>query len=79
MAKTTPARTEFSSAIAQIASERNITVEAIHDAIKQALVSAYKKQVDEYDEESYYFSHLDEFSGESKIFKCPVTKRDEET
>lgn len=79
MAKTQVARTEFSSAIAQIASERNISVESIYEAIKQALVSAYKKQVDEFDEDSYYYAQLDEFSGESKVFKAPVTKRDEET
>ncbi|MDH5533480.1 MAG: transcription termination factor NusA [Candidatus Pacebacteria bacterium] len=79
MAKTQVARTEFAAAIAQIANERNIPVESIHEAIKQALVSAYKKQIPEYDEDFYYYSELNEFSGESKIFKAPVTKREEET
>ena len=73
-------RTEFAAAITQIANERKISTESIINAIKQALVSAYRKQfVDEEAEVSYYFVELNEDSGESKIFKCPATKVDEET
>lgn len=79
MANTTIARTEFAAAIAQIANERNITVESIHEAIKQALVSAYKKQIGELEDGFHYYSTLNEMSGESQIFKAPVTKIDEET
>lgn len=73
------ARTEFAAAIAQIANERNIPVESIHTAIKQALVSAYKKQMGDFGEDSHYYATLNEMTGESQIFKAQVTKRDEET
>ena len=73
-------RTEFAAAITQIANERKISTDSIYNAIKQALVSAYRKQfVDEEEAPSYYFVDLNEDTGESKIFKCPVTKIDEET
>ncbi|NCN03513.1 MAG: transcription termination/antitermination protein NusA [Candidatus Pacebacteria bacterium] len=79
MATPQVARTEFSAAIAQIANERNISIESIHEAIKQALVSAYKKQIGDLEEGFHYYSTLNETSGESQIFKAPVTKIDEET
>jgi N utilization substance protein A len=73
------ARTEFAAAIMQIATERGIPVESIYEAIRQALVTAYRKQIGELEDASYYFATLDENSGESKIFKCPVLARDPET
>ncbi len=72
-------RTEFAAAIAQIARERKIEPEAIYDAIEHALVSAYRKEMGELEEESYYFVKLDNETGETHIFKAPVTERDEET
>ncbi|NCS97565.1 MAG: transcription termination/antitermination protein NusA [Candidatus Pacebacteria bacterium] len=72
-------RTEFAAAIAQIASERKITTESIYTAIKQALVSAYRKQYGDLEEEAHYFVELNEDNGESRIFKAPATKVDEET
>ena len=42
---TSVARTEFAAAISQIATERKIPVESIYEAIRQALVSAYRKQL----------------------------------
>lgn len=72
-------RTEFAAAINQIANERKIPVDSIYEAIRQALVSAYRKQYSSYDDEWYYYVELDESNGESKIFKCPATKVDEET
>jgi len=82
--KTTPSkskmvRTEFAAAINQIASERHIEPVAIYEAIRQALVSAYRKQFGNLEEESYYFVDLNEDSGESTIFKCPIVEKDEET
>ena len=71
-------RTEFAAAIAQIAAERKIEPESIIEAIRQALVSAYRKQYG-LEEEFYYFASVDENNGESKIFKAPVLTRDEET
>jgi N utilization substance protein A len=79
MATKQVARTEFAAAINQIANERKIPVDSIYEAIRQALISAYRKQYASYDDEWYYYVKLDENSGESTIFKCPVTKLDEET
>ncbi len=73
------ARTEFSAAISQIANERKISKESIIEAIRQALVSAYKKQFGPLEEDMYYFANVDEDTGESRIFRCPVTEQDEET
>lgn len=72
-------RTEFAAAINQIASERKIQPEAVFDAIKQALVSAYRKEAGDLSEDMYYFVELDEQTGAAKIFQAPVTERDEET
>ncbi|MBP7842863.1 transcription termination/antitermination protein NusA [Candidatus Woesebacteria bacterium] len=73
------ARTEFAAAINQIANERQIDPASIYDAIRQALVSAYRKQFGHLEEESYYYVELNEDSGESTIFKCPILEKDEET
>lgn len=71
-------RTEFASAIAQIAAERKIDPESIYRAIEHALVSAYRKQYG-LDDDSYYFVKLNRETGQSQIFKAPIIKRDEET
>lgn len=73
------ARTEFAAALAQIANERKIPAESILEAIRQALVSAFRKQFGSLEEESHYFATVDADSGESRIFKAPATKIDEET
>lgn len=73
------ARTEFAAAIAQIANERKISSDSIFTAIKQALVSAYRKQFGDLEEAAHYFVELNENTGESRIFKAPATKVDEET
>lgn len=72
-------RTEFAAAIQQIATERKIDPAAIFDGIKQALVSAYRKQIGDLEDEFYYFVELNEETGEARIFRCPVLERDEET
>ncbi|MCA9368887.1 MAG: transcription termination/antitermination protein NusA [Pseudomonadales bacterium] len=72
-------RTEFAAAITQIANERKISTDSIYTAIKQALVSAYRKQYGDLEEDAYYFVELNEDNGESRIFKAPATKVDEET
>lgn len=72
-------RTDFAAAINQIANERKIPVEAIYEAIRQALVSAYRKQYGPMDEAWYYYAELNEESGESRIFKAPVLETNEET
>jgi N utilization substance protein A len=72
-------RTDFAAAVNQIAEERKIEPEDIYEAIRQALVSAYRKQMGELDSSFYYFVELDKESGAAKIFQAPVTKIDEET
>ncbi len=73
------ARTEFAAALAQIAAERKIPKESILEAIKQALVSAFRKQFGPLEEGMYYYAIIDDNSGESKIFKAPILEKDEET
>ncbi len=73
------ARTEFAAAIAQIANERNITAESIIEGIKQALVSAFRKQMGQLEEEFHYDAAVDPETGESRIFKYPVISKNEET
>jgi len=72
-------RTEFAAAIMQIANDRKISPESIYEGIKQALVTAYKKQMGELEDNFYYYATLNEVTGESQLFKAPVTKKDEET
>lgn len=73
------ARTEFAAAIAQIANERGITAESIVEGIRQALVSAFRKQFGPLDEDSHFIAEVDPDTGESKIFKYPAIEKDEET
>jgi len=72
-------RTEFAAAINQIANDRNIEPESILEAIRQALISAYRKQYGTDSDDVHHFVELDPGTGESKIFEAPVTERDEET
>lgn len=72
-------RTEFAAAINQIANERKIPVDSIYSAIRQALVSAYRKQYGPLEDEWHYYTDLNEETGESRILKAPVLERDEET
>lgn len=72
-------RTEFAAAINQIASERKIDPEAVYEAIRQALVSAYRKEAGILENEKYYFVELNKENGAARIFEAPVTERDEET
>jgi N utilization substance protein A len=72
-------RTEFAAAISQIVEERKIDAEDVYEAIRQALVSAYRKQMGDLEDEFYYFVDLNKESGAARIMKAPVTKRDEET
>ncbi|HYD35022.1 MAG TPA: transcription termination factor NusA [Vitreimonas sp.] len=73
------ARTEFAAAIAQIASERKIPAESIFEAIRQALISAFRKQMGDLSEEFHYYTILNEQTGEARIMKAPIITQDEET
>jgi N utilization substance protein A len=79
MQNTNVARTEFAAAIVQIATDRKIPAEAILNAIKQALISAYKKQLGDEDQPAHITVNLNENTGEARILSAPATKVDEET
>lgn len=72
-------RTDFAAAVVQIAEERKIEAEDIYEAIRQALISAYRKQIGDLDGDFHFFVELDKESGAAKIFQAPATKIDEET
>lgn len=66
--------TEFKAALNQVATERGISVESVLDSIRQALVSAYKKDYQEQNgqplpEDANITAQLDENTGEAKIFQ----------
>ena len=70
------ARTEFSSALAQIAHERNLDPMVVLDTIKQAILAAWRKDhPDQYSEEGEYDVILDPLSGEAAIFEVVKGKR----
>ncbi len=73
------ARTEFAAAIAQIANERNISADSIIQGIRQALVSAYKKQFGPLEDDFHYLAEVNAETGESRIFRYPVLEKDPET
>lgn len=66
--------TEFKSALNQVATERGISVESVLESIRQALVSAYRKDYQEQNgtalsEEVAITSQLDPDTGEAKILQ----------
>ena len=70
MQKTNPSRTEFASAIQQVAHERDLDPQVILDTIKQAIIAAFKKDhLDSVKENSVYDVELDQSTGEAKIFE----------
>jgi N utilization substance protein A len=70
MQKINAARTEFASALSQVAHERNLDPQVILDTIKQAIVAAFRKDHPvEYKEDCVYDVELDPGTGEAKIFE----------
>jgi len=59
--------TEFSAAINQLATERGISVEAVLETVRQALVAAYRKDFEGSEEEVDV--QLDSQTGEARVFK----------
>ncbi len=72
-------RTEFAAAIAQIATERKINEESIYEAIRSALISAFRKEMGNLEVNSYYYTVLNQETGEAKIFKAPILEQNQET
>lgn len=74
MANMNLARTEFATALAQVASERGIDPSQVLESIKLAIITAYKK--DYGDKEGYeYEVEIDPQSGESHVFYWPEGKK----
>ena len=73
-------RTEFAQALRAIATERNLDPEVILDAVKQAIVAAFRRDAkdrgEEENEEIMYEAVLDPSSGEAKIFEYEEGKED---
>ncbi len=67
------ARTEFTSALNQICSERGISPKAVIATIKAALVAAYRKDYG-LDEEIEYEAELDEITGSAKLYQVSDSK-----
>ena len=82
MATHTP-RTEFATALNQVANERGIDTQIVLDSIRIAILAAYRKDgilTGEYHEDWTYEAELDPASGEAKVygFKRPDTPEGEE-
>jgi len=74
-------RTEFASAVAELARERHIEPELVLESIKAAVLAAFcrdAKESGEFNEDWQYTVQLDEQTGEAKIFGCPQDKKEEE-
>lgn len=70
MQKSTNSRSEFSSAVAQVAHERGLDPQVILDTIKQAIVAAFKKDhPDSFKADCVYDVNLDSNSGEAHVLE----------
>ncbi|HNP89089.1 MAG: hypothetical protein BWY24_00064 [Microgenomates group bacterium ADurb.Bin219] len=73
------ARSEFSLALTQVATERGIAPEMVLESIKAAIVAAYKKdakETGELKEDWDYGVEIDPGTGESTVFGWPLEKED---
>jgi len=67
------ARTEFTSALNQICSERGISPEAVISTIEVALVAAYRKDHG-LDEDQEHIAEIDNITGSAKLYSHPKSK-----
>ncbi len=77
------ARSEFGSAIAQIAAERKIEPESIYQAIEAGLLAAYRKQAGgeneiPLDPNYFYWAKVEQVSGSMQVFRAPKLNPDSE-
>ena len=72
------ARTEFTSALNQICSERGIKAQDVIASIEIALVAAYKKDnlINENEEEYQYLAEIDDITGEATLYRFTEDKPD---
>lgn len=72
MAQKAQTRTEFASAVSQLAHERNLDPQIILDTIKHAIIAAFRKDhPDQYKEDCVYETELDSGTGEARVFELP--------
>lgn len=67
-------RTEFASALAQVAAERGIDPSQVLESIKLAILTAYKKDYGTKDDYEYEVI-IDSNTGESKLFAWPIDEK----
>jgi N utilization substance protein A len=76
-------KTEFASAIAQIAAERNIDPEVVKDSISEAVLAAFRRDAREkgveIPEQENYEVEIDTKTGEPKVFQIEGKKKKEVT
>lgn len=68
-------RTEFAQALHAIATERGLDPNVILDAIKQAIIAAYKRDAREAGTETENFDYdvdLDSGNGEARVYAWPL-------
>jgi N utilization substance protein A len=70
MAKSAQVRTEFASALAQVAHERGLDPAVVVESIKAAIIAAFKKDhPDKFKEDALYEVELDPGSGEARVYE----------
>src|SRR3989344_1994412 len=70
MARSAATRTEFASALAQVAHERGLDPGVVLDTIRAAIVAAFKKDhPDKFREDAVYEVDLDAGSGEAHVYE----------
>jgi len=77
------ARTEFASAVSQVAKEHGIEPEVVLDSIKSAILAAFRRDAKEnkqqLEEEENYVVEVDKKTGEAKIILKKGDKRQDVT
>ena len=68
-------RSDFSIALNQIATERNIDAALVISSIEEAIVAAYRKDNPTTTEDDVFVAEIDSLTGEAKVFKVVDEKR----
>jgi len=72
-------RSDFTAALNQIASERNIDSAVVIASIEEAIVAAYKKDAPNVSEEDVFKGTVDPLTGEAKVYKMDGDKKTDVT
>jgi len=71
-------RTEFASAVAELARERHIDPEVVVNSIKEAILAAFRRDAQEdgsFNEDWEYSVELDEVTGKTEIYALDEKKK----